>query len=331
MERYEGEKYHTTIDNIHSTIEKYGIAIIPNLLTKAETTAMIDGMWNYLETVTKNFNIPIDRKNQSTWGQLEGLFPMYHMQIQRWKIGHAQFIWNLRQHPKVLEVFSKIWNTSPEDLLVSFDGASIHMPPEITGKGWEQGRPKLHCDQRFSNNTFECVQSWVTAYDVNPGDATIAFYEGSHKLHKEFAEQYKHSDSKDDWYALDKDKKSSKENDFFIKHCGNYKSIKCPAGSMVLWDSRLIHCGQRALKKRPTSNIRLVAFLCYMKRSGITNANLMKKKKAFNEMRMTSHWPCKVKLFAVKPYIRGDKVLEDIADIDPPILNSIGKRLAGFD
>ena len=67
MERYEGEKYHTTIDNIHSTIEKYGIAIIPNLLTKTETTAMIDGMWDYLETVTKNFNIPIDRKNQSTW------------------------------------------------------------------------------------------------------------------------------------------------------------------------------------------------------------------------------------------------------------------------
>ena len=36
--------------------------------------------------------------------------------------------------PKIVNVFSKIWNTKPEDLLVSFDGASFHMPPEITKK-----------------------------------------------------------------------------------------------------------------------------------------------------------------------------------------------------
>jgi hypothetical protein len=325
MDRYEGKKYHTTIDGVMKTISKYGIAIIPKLLDSTETSEMIDSMWTYLETVSKNFEIPIDRNYKTTWIQFKELWPMYHMQMQHWKIGHAQFVWNLRQNPKVLEVFSKIWGVSPEELLVSFDGASVHMPPEITGIGWEQGIPKLHCDQRLSNNDFECIQSWVTANDINPGDATIAFYERSHTLHKEFAETFNYSMKKDDWHAL-----NDSERDFYTKRCGKYKSITCPAGSMVLWDSRLIHCGQRPLASRPSMNIRLVVFLCYMKRSCITKANLEKKKKAFNEMRMTSHWPCKVKLFGKKPYTRGNP-LEDIRDISPPVLSSIGRRLAGFD
>ena len=39
------------------------------------------------------------------------------------EIGHAQYVWDIRQNEKVVDVFSKIWITN---LLTSFDGISFH-------------------------------------------------------------------------------------------------------------------------------------------------------------------------------------------------------------
>ena len=136
MELYKTKKYITNLEGVKKKLEKYGVAIIPSLLNEDECEEMRNGMWDYLEKVTKDFDTPIDRNDNKTWNQLSKLWVKHSMLIQQWKIGHAQFIWNLRQNPKIVNVFSKLWNTKPEDLLVSFDGASFHMPPEITKKGW---------------------------------------------------------------------------------------------------------------------------------------------------------------------------------------------------
>lgn len=55
-------KYNTIPDNILDTLDKYGVAILPSLLNEQEIKNMNDGMWNYLEHITSDFNIPI--KNQ---------------------------------------------------------------------------------------------------------------------------------------------------------------------------------------------------------------------------------------------------------------------------
>ena len=54
------------------------------------------------------------------------------MLLQHWKVGHSQFIWNLRQNPKIVNIFAKIWDCKQDELLTSFDGASFHLPSEIT-------------------------------------------------------------------------------------------------------------------------------------------------------------------------------------------------------
>ena len=66
-----------------------------------------------------------------------------------------------------------------------------------------------------------------------------------------------------------------------------------------------------------------------MPRKLCDSKNLKKKQKAFNEQRTTSHWPCNIKLFPKNPRTYG-KGLFEIQNINPPNLNSIGKRLAGF-
>jgi ectoine hydroxylase-related dioxygenase (phytanoyl-CoA dioxygenase family) len=49
--------------------------------------------------------------------------------------------------------------------------------------------------------------------------------------------------AKNDWYKLNKE-----EEKFFLEKGCKIKKIMCPKGSLVLWDSRTIHCGVEALK-----------------------------------------------------------------------------------
>ena len=66
-----------------------------------------------------------------------------------------------------------------------------------------------------------------------------------------------------------------------------------------------------------------------MPRRLATEANLRKKQQAFNNIRSTSHWPHKPKLFAKKPRTYG-RELPEITPIEKPVLTEIGKKLAGF-
>ena len=66
-----------------------------------------------------------------------------------------------------------------------------------------------------------------------------------------------------------------------------------------------------------------------MPRSLSTKKELLKKQKAFEELRMTSHWPAKVKLFPKNPRTYGGK-LPEITIIDRPVVNDLGLKLSGF-
>jgi len=331
---YEYEKYKCTSEKLWSTLQKYGVAVIPSVLSQDECKAMVDGMWDTLEYITQNFDPeqtgggPIDRNDETTWRSFYDLFPLHSMLVQHWGIGHAQYIWSLRQNPKILKIWTDFWGLkSPEELLVSFDAVSYHLPPEKTNKGWYNPQYNwLHTDQSFTRNDFECVQSWVTGLDVNDGDASLVILEGSHKYHGEFAKRFGFVD-KTDWNKLSE----QQHYDFYIeeKKCPR-RVVKCPKGSMVFWDSRTIHSGQEPVKTRKKPNIRSIVYLCYAPRSQATNKDLKKKIKYFEEQRMTNHWPHKIKVFGKTPYTRG-KSIPDMAILPKPILEPIGRYLAGYE
>jgi len=315
-------KYVCNKDTVVSMLENCGAAIIPSLLNPKECEEMVNGMWDFLEHITSDMEIPIKRSEPKSWSSFYDLFTLHSMLMQHWQVGHAQFVWNLRQNRKLVEVFAHIWNVAPEDLLVSFDGAAFHMPAEVTGRGYYRGNKWLHCDQSFTNSTFCCVQSWVTGLEVRPGDATLTFLEGSNRLHAEFGKAFKLRD-KDDWHKL-----SEEEMKWFEDRGCRNMTIVCPPGSLVLWDSRTIHCGKEALKIREQQNFRCVVYLCYTPRSLITEANRKKKVKALKEMRMTTHWPHKVKLFPVQPRTYGKEV-PPLKTIEAPVLDALGVRVSG--
>lgn len=320
---YEYERYLCTKETLKETIEKYGVGIISNVIDLNEINKMNSGVWDYLEKISENFDIPIQRDDEKSWKSFYKLLPLHSMLMQHFNIGHAQYVWDLRQNPKVVEIFAKLWNVSSYDLLVSFDGASFHLPPEKTKRGWYRGSKWLHVDQSYTRNNFECVQSWITGYDVEDGDATLTFLEGSNKHHQHFKEKYM-IEEKEDWYKLNEE-----EYKYYIDKGCEQKYIKCPAGSMVFWDSRTVHSGTEPTKERKKSNFRNVVYICMVPRNRADKTNIEKKKKAFNEMRTTTHYPHKIKLFTKWPRTYGAE-LPDITQISKPILTDLGKRLAGI-
>ena len=168
------QTFFTDIFNVKDTIDQYGVAVIPNLLEPDEIEAFREGAWHTLEQLTSITETPVRRDDTSTWHGYKQLFPMHSMLIQHFGIGHANFIWKLRQNAKVIMVFQMLYGLQrPDELLVSFDGMSIHLPHEIVNPRAGYFRNTwYHCDQSFLRNEDECYQSWLTAYDVNQGDAT---------------------------------------------------------------------------------------------------------------------------------------------------------------
>tara|TARA_Y100000816_G_C26096394_1_gene580335 strand:+ start:174 stop:1154 length:981 start_codon:yes stop_codon:yes gene_type:complete len=324
---YTGEKYFCTKENLKDTLETYGVAIIPSVLNWEESFRMVSGQWDFFEHITQNWETPINRQDKDTWKGIYNLYPMHSMLIQHWNVGQAQVSWDLRQNEKIVDIFSHFWECPKEELLVSFDGFSFNMPPEVTGRGWNRENTWYHTDQTYWKPEFECMQSWVTGLDVEEGDATLAIYEGSHIYHQEFADTFKIKDkkgSKVDWYKLSKE-----EEDFYKNKGCEKKKIMAPKGSLVFWDSRTIHCGVEANRDRQREKLRSVVYLCYKPRSHAMEAFLKKKRKAFEQMRTMSHWPTKGKLFGKNPRTYGND-LPDITPIKKPVLTELGKKLAGF-
>ena len=320
-------RYYADKDSVNEKLEKYGVAIIPNLLNEECKQMKID-MWDYLEEITQDFETPINRKIKTTWKEFKKLFPKHSMLLQQWQIGHSQLLWRLRQNPKIYNIFASIYNVELEELLVSFDGASFHFPPEITGSGFRRNETSgwLHSDQSFLRNGRECIQSWVTANDVEEGDATLIFLQGSHKFHKAFKRQFVTNEKlfKKDWYKL-----SDEQIKWYLDKGCELVCIKCPKGSLVLWDSRLIHAGTESVKNCANPKIRCVAYLCFMPREQTSQTILKKKQKAFKEMRTTNHWPCKPLLFPKTPRTFGAP-LPDITEIEMPKVSKLGMKFAGF-
>lgn len=298
--------------DILPTIEKYGVAILENVLNESECRAMLNGAWDFFEQLHPEIN----RNDETTWRNIHDLKPLHGMLIQYWGIGHAQYIWDLRYNPKIIEIFRVIWRTITNedvtDMKVSFDGASFGLPPEVTNRGWNK-KDWFHVDQSYiKEKGLKCIQSWVTSEDVTENDATLSVLKGSNLKHDNIQ-----LGTKDDWYRL-----SDEELREHYSDCERI-DITCKAGSMVFWDSRTVHLGRGPIKNRETPKLRNVVYICYMPASMISKNILKKRLKAFEELRTTNHWPNKAKLFPKYPRCYpNDEIKQSLKDhINPrPVL-----------
>jgi len=263
----------------------------------------------------EGFETGIDREDKSTW-KASNWPHNSHGIIQHYALGQEQFVWDMRMEESVINIFAQIWGT--RKLLVSFDGANLSRPSQINrpDKKWE------HVDQGPKKLGFQCIQGSVNLLDCGEEDGGLVVYDGSHKLHTAFFEA--HTEAKHgDWYLFCREKG---ELDFYAS-CKQIK-VCAKAGDMILWDSRTVHYATRPTGKRNRS----VIYICMTPAEWAHETAIKKKKKAFADKRMTTHWPHCPILFPVKPRSYGKKEVETHFPVSRKLatLNSTGKRLAGL-
>ena len=325
------QSYNCSIDNVKEQLNKYGVAVIPNVLDKSEIKNMRTGLWDTIEYLSQNCSTPIDRYDVNTWKTWYELLPTHYMLLQTYSIGHSQFVWDVRQNPKVVNVFSKIWDCNNEDLITSYDAISFHIPPEITKIGWYEADDWFHVDASYKRKDFECVQGFVTGYDINEGDATLTLLEGSNNLHSKYSDKlgsenidFNFGDS--DWVRLSKE-----DLDFYYQNGCKRKNVMAKAGSLLLWDSRTVHCGMEPLSNRIKPNFRLVSYVCMTPRDWMDEKTIELRRQALDELYMTSHCPHRPKLFPkIPPNYGGYRKIPDTPLLDYPKLSELGKKISGL-
>lgn len=287
-------------------------------------------MWEALWYLTG-----VNPYDHTTYREIYRMRPLHSMVYQHY-IGHSQYLWDIRQNPGVVEAFATIYGTW--DLLVSYDGASILFPPEITGRGWHRN-DWYHCDQSYSRTNFECAQGWVTLYDVREMDATLSVLEGSHHYHDEFASNFGLPRVNKDWYQLPVGE--CEEMQFYRSRGCSPTRVVCPAGSLVVWDSRVVHTGKGVPGGRtnnyqlgvpPEVGIRSVAYVSMQPRWMCGTTTLRKRVSHYERGRMTNHWASRPKLVSVEPRNYGGEERPEVRPLPTrPLLTPLGRRLVGYE
>jgi ectoine hydroxylase-related dioxygenase (phytanoyl-CoA dioxygenase family) len=272
----------------------------------------------------------VKRADSKTWPTLLELCTFHCMLFQHWGVGQSEFMWWVRQQPEVYNVFARVLNTDVSNLLVSNDGASFQAPPDRQDNprpnaGWGSKKHWFHQDQATSSPDFKCVQGWVTALPVERDDATLRVLTGSHLMTNQLVDKFPRISTKQNWVPMDDEAVAFLR----LKGCADVR-IECPAGSLVLWDSRTVHCGASPVRGRSAPKFRAVCYVSYLPRHGATPFDLQRKRDAFDGCRTTSHWAYPVKLFSAKKRTYGN-ASPNVAPARKAELGPYGRIFAGFD
>lgn len=321
MEEYIVKKPQDILD----AILRNGFAILEDVLTPEECNEMRDGAWSFFESMCSL----LKRNDPNTWKYIFELYPTHHMLYRHWGIGHAQYVWNVRQKPKIISIYRKIWNDIYQYkgtnkragfMKVSFDGASFLLPPETTGRGWD-GNDWFHVNQSFAYRDLKGVQSFVTSEDMGPGDANLVVLKSSNLKHA-------HSGIKSN--TNDRHSLTEYQLETTYLDCERIE-ITCKAGSMVFWDPRTVHYSKGVTKGREIPRLRNTIYLCYIPAEMITAVKDKKRRKAFEDLRTSTNWPDKMDLVPLLPrkydfnYFRED--MKNLLPKQKPILDEFGEPL----
>ena len=236
----------------------------------------------------------------------------------------AEFVWDIRADERVAAVFAELWECTVQDLIVSQDALSIHLPPEVTGKGWKHF-DKFHTDQSFLTLERTTFQGLVNLYDTHVGDATTMFLQGSHRLHHKFYEAHREKFSYPESHFTLIDQADVQ---WFLDRGCRKELLLCEKGDLVLWDSRTMHCGSEPLRNRAAPNTRATIYTCMTPRALASPAVQEERLACFRNGDVCTHCPYRFNVFSKRPrkfYERGDPT--SLQPIPPPRLSALAKGL----
>jgi hypothetical protein len=240
-----------------------------------------------------------------------------HGIFKHFEVGHQRFAWLARTNYKIINIFKKLWNTN--DLVTSFDGCCFY--PSYYNK---EDTYWIHSDQSSRKKGLKCFQSFISL--TNNKERTLMLYKGSHLLHEDYFKTM-NIDEPRDWNII---------YEFYLDNINNELiKIETKAGDLVIWDSRTFHqntCGSYSCKEE-----RLVQYLCYLPRFDENNDDNQNelRKKYFEKLRTTSHWPYPMNAVPKQPsiynyYNLNNPVYIDYDNLTKPYLNDLEDKITSI-
>ncbi len=229
------------------------------------------------------------------------------------------------------------------DLFSSCDGVSVYLKDEGEPLGGyhREGHDWLHYDRATADrHNGWSVQGFVNLLPTDRvksesgsgGGAAFQCLVRSHRYQQEFAARFA-VNPKARFLLL----QSQAEVDFFLNECdAEHVCVRANVGDLVMWDSRLVHCGRAATRSARLLQRTVVYVSMQPKWLMSKKRDLRRKRVAFDELRTTSHNAAVgVKLFGRYPNPYGRRGMERnraSRPIDaPPKLTALGLSLFGID
>ena len=226
----------TQRDEFTAYLEEHGYAVIKSAADPKECTEIKGKMWDFLESIP---GTAVRRDNVETWGLKGDWLPSRtNGIIHGFGFGQCAAMWQMRLLPRVKSAFEAIWKT--DDLIVSYDGGNIFLPYEYN-REWRTQGGWYHVDQNYMRPQRQgrvCVQGLVTLCDANETTGGLVVVPKSHKFHKDFCESSPLAKGFGDFVPVP-------VGDPMLD--GGARLICAEAGSLILWDSRTIHCNTPSL------------------------------------------------------------------------------------
>lgn len=296
---------------VTSIMRKWGVVVIPDVLSEQECKDKVDQLFDEFETV-----FPVKRTHLKGWnhanlphGPRSGLIQSH--------AGQLPAVWECRTNPRIQSAFRQLYSglrcRDVNHLVVSQDG--INFRPRTPDSDFhEEGTPDwAHLDQGalkpsdigtsdylVDDVRYLCMQGQLVLKDSS---ACFRCSPGSHLIYKKVIMK----SSGRTFIRINKG--MEKEVKTQLKQVGGKWQIpfRVPAGSLILWSSATIHSAKlqdvpspEANLKDPYEDLRSVLYICYRPQEEVDDDHMATLLSAYHGCRTTNHWGDH--MFNIKPH-----------------------------
>ncbi len=268
-----------------------GYVVVPNAVPRENLDAMVNTIWEFLEMDPNDpedwyKHTPYRGRNRASMISASGMVEIYQHQA----------LWNNRQHPRVHQAFSEIWET--EKLWVSLDRANMKPPSREDKPDW-QNEGNIHWDTDTSVEKVPFgVQGVLYLTDTSEDQGGFRCVPGFHNMFE-------------DWVKTQPEDRHPRHPDLDGLEV---KSIPGKAGDLIIWHRLLAHGNGHNRSDRP----RLAQYIRMYPVASREKDALEDRIAAWQNCRPTSRWP-------------GDPRDWEHKTQKPAKLTDLGKKLLGVE
>lgn len=269
---------HAPAEQLCAVLAEHGVCLVTDCLTSQECRLMED-LWSedlkHLLPEAKDAPkrvaqqvAQVHREGCSRWPSAwDSVLGFKGMASQR-GVPHGAFAWAARLHPVVRQVFASLYGSN--DLCVGVDNvfwAASDAAAEASNKQW------LHVDQNHcSGMTWQCVQGALYVWpSEGDGASTTVVWPGSHRDVYDLLMQDPQAHEGRSSVRLSDLQDSTSREALLSRALRCCRRVPCPAGSLLLWDSRIVHQGW-------SGGPRLAVPVCWEPRARRARAALRRKR-----------------------------------------------------